>query len=324
VSRADDLEDLRRRLLAELELLVETLFGEPNKQMSTRRQFRFGARGSLAVELARNRGAWFSHEAGKGGDVFDMIAYATNQDFSGAVRWAREWLRMAPAERPAPPPRPAQNPSDQAEEAARSLALAISIWREAMPPEGSILETYLRVVRGCWLPGCNSLRYHATCPRGSERLPAMIALMTDPVTNTPVGIHRTFLRADGNGKVEHGTAKMMLGKAGVIRLVDDDQVTLSLGIAEGIETALAIMVRSGWGPVWAVGSAGGIRAFPVLRGIECLTIFPDADGSGVGQDAAEACAQRWLAADLETRREVEIVTPPIGRDWDDQFKRGAA
>ena len=45
----------------------------------------------------------------------------------------------------------------------------------------------------------------------------MVALMTDAVTSTPSGVHRTFLKPGGSGKIETGTTKMMLGNAGVIR-----------------------------------------------------------------------------------------------------------
>ena len=84
----------------------------------------------------------------------------------------------------------------------------------------------------------------------------------------------------------------MLGKAGVIRLSPDDQVAWGLGITEGIEDALAVLL-SGWSPVWAATSAGSISRFPILAGIESLTLFADADAPGIA--AAEACAERWLA-----------------------------
>ena len=82
----------------------------------------------------------------------------------------------------------------------------------------------------------------------------------------------------------------MLGSQGVVRVSPDEDVTHGLGIAEGVEDALAILA-SGWEPVWAATSAGMIERFPVLPGIECLTIFADNDGAGV--TAAQACAERW-------------------------------
>ena len=175
---------------------------------------------------------------------------------------------------------------------------------------GTLAETYLRS-RGLAWPERAPLKFHPACPRGDERLPAMVALMTDPVTAQPCGVHRTFLRADGGGKVEHGKDKMMIGRAGIIRLVPDDEVTLGLGICEGIETALAIMQLAGWSPVWACGSAGAIAKFPVLAGIETLTIFPDLDDKGAGINAAQECAERWRRAG----KELVICRPPQGQDW---------
>jgi hypothetical protein len=148
----------------------------------------------------------------------------------------------------------------------------------------------------------------------------MLALMTDPVAGAPCGIHRTFLRADGRGKVETGTAKMMLGSAGVIRLAPDDDVTAGLGLCEGIETGLGIMQRAGWRPVWSAGSAGGIAKFPVLRGIESLTIFPDRDDAGAGLKAGDECAARWRQAGREAR----MIWPPAGTDWLDALSKSGA
>jgi hypothetical protein len=159
-----------------------------------------------------------------------------------------------------------------------------------------------------------AIRFHPACPRGRrERLPAMLAAMTDPVANVFVGIHRTFLRPDGLGKVEHGKTKMMLGGAGVIRLAPDDEITLGLGICEGIETGLALLQRAGWSAIWAAGSKGGIAKFPLLGGIECLTLFPDTDDGGGGVKAAAECAARWVAAG----REAQTILPPGGTDWND-------
>ena len=89
---------------------------------------------------------------------------------------------------------------------------------------------------------------------------------------------------------------MMLGKQGVVRLSSDEDVLEGLGICEGIEDGLAILV-SGWAPVWAATNAGGVERFPVLPGIEALTIFHDKDEAGTR--AAELCAQRWASAGRE-------------------------
>jgi hypothetical protein len=86
-------------------------------------------------------------------------------------------------------------------------------------------------------------------------------------------------------------------------------VTLCLGIGEGIESTLSLreLPEFGASPVWALLSAGGVAAFPVLSGIECLWIAVDRDPAG--ERAAHACAERWRAAG----REVFLVKPKAER-----------
>ena len=70
----------------------------------------------------------------------------------------------------------------------------------------------------------------------------------------------------------------------------------------------------GWKPVWATVDAGNMAAFPVLNGIETLTLFADNDLSGAGRKAAQECAERWR----EAGREAGIVMPELlGSDWND-------
>jgi putative DNA primase/helicase len=120
---------------------------------------------------------------------------------------------------------------------------------------------------------------------------ALVALMTDPASNEPVGIHRTFLESDGAKR-----ERKMLGRQGVIRLSPDDTVTMGLGLTEGVEDGLAVLL-SGWTPVWSATSAGAIERFPVLPGVEALTLFADADATGL--KAAQACRDRWLVVGRE-------------------------
>ena len=121
----------------------------------------------------------------------------------------------------------------------------------------------------------------------------IIGLMTDAVTNRPVGVQRTFIAPDTT-KIE----RKMLGMQGVVRISPDEEVTMGLGVAEGIEDAIAIAL-AGWTRIWAATSAGAIARFPVLAGIESLTIF--ADNDEIGMRAAEICAATWINAEREAR-----------------------
>jgi hypothetical protein len=190
---------------------------------------------------------------------------------------------------------------------------ASRIWREAVDPHGTPAEVYL-AHRGVRLPDAPVLRFHGRCPRKSDALPAMVALMTDALGGAPTGVHRTYLLPDGSGKAKVQPAKMMLGTAGVIRLVDDEEIGIGLGLAEGIESGLACIQVIGWGPVWAAASAGAIRKFPVIAATT-LNIFCDHDAAGLS--AARDCAARWVAAGAE----VLIHMPPTSEDWNDAVKR---
>ena len=63
----------------------------------------------------------------------------------------------------------------------------------------------------------------------------------------------------------------------------------------------------GFRPAWAVGDANEIRTFPVLAGIEALTILVDHDQNEAGPKAAQECSRRWTAAGREVFR-VKPVT----------------
>src|SRR5262249_23403812 len=67
-------------------------------------------------------------------------------------------------------------------------------------------------------------------------------------------------------------------------------------------------------PAWAAGSAGNLEDFPVLTGIDALTLLVDHDVNGRGQEAALVCGKRWRDAG----REVTLLTPrKLGADFND-------
>lgn len=292
-----------------------------------RDEWRFRRKGSLSVMIGGpKRGMWHDFEAGHGGDPLGLVAHLRRVPMREALRWALGWLGELPthvvrqgARRPVAPSYARAEASDAVNLRGQwSVNLGRTLWREAVPPAGTLVETYL-ASRGLTLPEDAPLRFTACAWRNASYGPpgpAMVALMTLPETGEPCGAHVTYLRPNGGGKAGGKREKIMLGAAGVIRLVPDTEVTLGLGLAEGIETALAIMQRTGWWPVWAASSAGAIARFPVLPGIECLTIFADTDASGTGTNAARECARRWASAGREAR----IVAPPAG-DWHDALPR---
>jgi len=208
---------------------------------------------------------------------------------------------------------------DEERERQRKQAAADRIWRESYNLAGTAGETYL-ARRGLVLdevPNAGGLRWHPRCPWEGSTAPCVLARFTDPITGEPRGIWRRPI--DGSKPKTLGPMRGC-----VIRLWPDEDVTTALVLGEGVETTLAAATRfvhhgTLLRPAWAMGSAGNIAEFPVLKGIDALTVLVDHDvkdkkGRQAGQEAARACGKRWKDAG----RDVTLLIPrKLGADFND-------
>ena len=269
---------------------------------------------SLSVRLSDGSADGFICHSHAGDDwrlcrdhVADALGLATD-------RW-RQSREPDPAE--AERRRVARQHAEEAERAAvlRRQRQARAIWDAGRDPKNTVVEVYLRS-RCLDLPpevAGDALRYHPTCAWGEDAVPAMIAALRCVRTGEIVGVHRTALTPEGTklGRRMLGTA------AGAAVMLDaEDTVTTGLTIGEGIESCLAAR-QIGLRPVWALGSTAGIAAFPLLPGIDALSLLGERDG-GASDQACREVGTRWHRAG----RAVDIVLPTRGSDMNDQI-RGA-
>lgn len=145
--------------------------------------------------------------------------------------------------------------------------------------------------------------------------PAMLAMVTD-TSGKPATIHKTYITADGK-KAPVDKVRMFCSGSrpvgGAVRLAPAASV---LGVAEGIETAIAAMTISGI-PTWAALDAGGVERFEPPAEIKRLIVFGDNNSNGTGQRAAYALASR-----LSGRLEIEVRIPEKpDTDWNDASRR---
>jgi hypothetical protein len=77
-------------LAQHIEAVAVRLLGQPNRQLSTSSELRFGSHGSLSVDL--EKGTYFDHEAEKGGGVLDLIGRETGLKGQAAANWLRDEL----------------------------------------------------------------------------------------------------------------------------------------------------------------------------------------------------------------------------------------
>ncbi len=196
----------------------------------------------------------------------------------------------------------------------KQIKAAKAIWEQAKPIQGTKAEAYL-ASRGLEASCLEGLRFSPACfhmPTG-KAYPALLAQVTRWPVAGLVGIHRTYLKPEGIGKLEHPNAKMMLGdiRGGAVRLAPCVQ---RVGLAEGIETALSVQTSTEW-PMWACLSTSGLQNIVLPDSVREVLICADHDPAGL--KAAYAAAERLTR---EGRR-VKIATPPqTDTDFNDMLK----
>jgi hypothetical protein len=187
---------------------------------------------------------------------------------------------------------------------------------EAQSPVGTYLQN-----RGLDLTDYPSTLRMSVLPyyeNGVERdsFPVMLGAVTDKDSKL-LALHRTFVTNDGHKAPVENPKKLTRASATIagasIKLHPPEIIEgkLTLGVAEGIETALACWLGSQI-PTWSCVSANGIKTFNWPPDLERLVIFADHDLSGVGQAAANVLAARAAAAGLEVR---VLVPTTAGADW---------
>lgn len=213
----------------------------------------------------------------------------------------------------------------------RMKKLAKRIWNEAQPVrQGDEVDRYLRN-RGLSLSNFpRVLRFHPALGYYEKdnagkslkiaEYPAMLACV-QAAEGDAVTLHRTYLN-DGHKALAISAKKVL--SAGIngaaVRLFE---ATDTLAIAEGIETALAVHVRTGK-PVWAAISAGNMERLwlPEIVQHVCIYADNDADNQYDGQACAFALARRLKKAEKKAgARHVEVYVPRhAGSDWADVWR----
>lgn len=192
--------------------------------------------------------------------------------------------------------------------------IALKIWHESVPTEGTNVETYLRSwgIQGS-IP--STLKYHPRLFHHSGTYhPAMVAAVTLWPSKTISGVHRTYLAADGLGKAPLSPNKMMLGsiKGGAVRLAP---IGTKLILAEGIEMALSCFYATRL-PTWSCLSTSGMMDIIVPPLEITQEIIICADGDGAGQKAAQILAKRLHRDGYGIR----IAPSPQGQDFNDVLR----
>lgn len=142
--------------------------------------------------------------------------------------------------------------------------------------------------------------------------PAMISIVRD-LSGVGLSLHRTYLTDDGQKAKVNQVKKFMAGKklnGGAIRLFD---VVDCVGIAEGIENAIASFNLFKI-PTWAASNSVLLEQWQPPSFIKKVIIMGDNDSSFTGQAAAFSLAKRLIKDGII----VDVKIPEkIDSDWAD-------
>lgn len=305
-----DATDIKAALRGREVAVIESFLGPHNRKQSSRRDVRWGARGSLSLcTEGRKAGTWFDHESGSGGDLITFVQRETGRTFEEALEYLAGFV--GGMDLPSVPVIRITAEKDP-DDAVRSEK-ALQIWADVRPLRGTLAERYLQS-RCIEVPdeACDVLGFHPRCPFGHrERHPALVALIQDITTGEPIGVHRTALTPEGR-KLDRRVLGPKAG--GAIKLGKPADELL---VGEGVETVLSARHLGFEMPAWSLIDAGNLERMPIVSGVTKLHIATDNDASGAGRRAAEACRARWI-----TEADVFLIEPPdVGDDLNDYLMK---
>lgn len=284
-----------------------------------------GGRDRFRFDDKEGRGTFFCSNC-RAGDGFRLLELVHGWDFKQAAQWLREeYFQNSPALQVVTPPRvkaPEEDP-------ARIKANLLRTWKRAKRvTPGDPVWLYLTNERGLPLTHIpRYIRFHPGLPYYSEdkdrkKVGTFPVMLTAVIAGDghAVGLHRTYLTSDGKKAPVPKPKKLMKTcgvQGGAIRLA---RAGKKLCIAEGIETAFAVMAITKL-PCWATVSATLMPQVVIPPDVEEILIFadndcPDEKGRRAGQEAAAALKQRLEAEG----RKVKVTIPLLpGTDFHDIF-----
>lgn len=268
---------------SEIEAAARAKFqSDPNNGMSTRDKLRFGAKGSIVVDLTGEyAGWWHSFESGE----------------SGRLELNGHWDDWEFNKRHERPKRKFYRPDDD------RVGLVEKIKSRCRDPFRSPVEYYLER-RGIYCKLPHSIRY-CEQPRG------MAGLFQNPAGDI-TAIQITYLTISGEKDSRLVQKKTFATgenwhKNSAIRIPGRGELVL----CEGIETALSIHQVTGR-PVWACTSTSVLSSVFVKR--KQVTVAHDGDKPG---SDADKVYQRTVSRLKSEGKRVKLAKPPVGKDFND-------
>jgi putative DNA primase/helicase len=272
-----------------------------------------GGKDRFLFDNKDNRGTWICHQCTdpQAGDGVALVMAVNRIDFKEAATRIEGLIGGARVERP----RRQRSEGD-------NRAAMNRLWTSSEPVrQGDPVWRHLHRRTGLSsVPIClrtaSRVRYEADPP---SYHPAMITMVVGP-DGKPATLHRTYLTSDGQKANVEAPRRIMPGaipKGSSVWLAKPGDV---LGIAEGIETALAASSLFGV-PCWAALNSTMLASWIPPDGVREVVVFGDNDPKFGGAAAAYTLAHRLAVRGLTASVEIPSAA---GDDWNDVLLRDGA
>ncbi|HFD0803353.1 TPA: conjugative transfer relaxase/helicase TraI, partial [Legionella pneumophila] len=177
-------EELYNGLLNVSDSLVKSLLGEPNYRLSTQSEYRYGAKGSLKIDL--DSGLWHHFETGESGNLFHLIEREKGlSGFKETLEHAAQYIHYIPEYERKAPQKLNEKKEREVKEGKRQLAQ--KLFQQSQPIQGTIAEKYLIIHRGLAHYDHADLRFcrsvYTKTQDEQKHVPALLAFSKDEQGN---------------------------------------------------------------------------------------------------------------------------------------------
>jgi phage/plasmid primase-like uncharacterized protein len=256
---------------------------------------RFGNKGGFVVNT--KDGTWYSHYAGKGGDLFSYVAESTGMSYGESLKTLAS--RQGGAARVSRPEQAARLEAQrldqeraQVQQRQEAQQRAQGLYAKSQPIQGTPAERYLKDTRGIQT---------ASLPKDCRYLPAtkthpgsLISFARDG-EGSATGYQRIFLTPEGKKNPDVEVTKRSGGvlKGSFVSVQEDKQGPLI--VAEGLETALSLKEAGMKGTILCGFGQFAFHNIPLYaKDPQEVILVADFDGKDAPSTQALARAQESL------------------------------
>ena len=250
----------------------------------------------------RGTGSWICNQCGAG-DGYGLVQRVTGKSFLEVANQVREILGIK------------QNQKSFSDREADQREAMRRVWEAAHEPsEGGPLPLYLtRRLGAVWRSSSIREASGVWHPYERAKLPAMVSKVAT-VDGRVANLHLTFLTNDGHKAPIEKAKLVMSGKLPDGCAVRLGPVQPTMGIAEGIESAMSASMLHSDMTVWAAINATMLTKWQPPEGVSRVVVFGDNDPNYTGHARSYALANRLAIAGFD----VTVMIPTkVGADWND-------